>query len=867
MRLWGAWQEAHDRMVSRHRLARERLAWLQQDLHQQGDDDGHASEAARQQRIVAEKASSAAQAVASGWLGDPWSSIAAGGDRYTLGQHLPDAPGFVRIGEGRPVDGATFPMVVPLLEMMHLAIDAPVRDSRVAGLFQSVLTRILAAVPPGDVRVVACDPAGLGRVWAPYRELIETGIITEVTDLEAALAAAEEQVRQARDEPGTPRPHLVLALGGLPAGFGGDHQARLLALAHAGIAAKVYLMVAEWPPKRPGGYGEDPELDTTTQLTAKGRAWEIGNPVRVEARFNFPVVLDPAPPAEVIRMVCGPLAARARADSELSFAELLADPPWQESSADGLSTPVGRKGRTAHVVRFDDATPHWLVGGRSGSGKTIFLLDVLAGLTVRYSPAELALYLLDFKEGVSFVEFTPTPRDPTWIPQAVAVGVESDREYGVAVLRALKTEMGRRAGEMKRAGVSRLADLRTARPDLACPRILAVIDEFQVLFAGNDALAQQAVDLLEEVARKGRSYGVHMVLASQTMSGIPALYTKTEAIFGQFPMRVALAGGGGILDLLNKAADTLTVGTAIINTEAGAAEANTVVRLPYAEPAAVAELRHRLWEHRPRGNPAPAVFVGYNPAHLHDDPSYARLSPKMLRRSVLVGRCVDVGSPTASVVVDATPGRHLAVVGPSTVGADILHAAVASLARQHEPGGARFLLAPLVPAADDAATAAAQQLQADRHDHEVVPLDRLGATLAELSEFTGHSPQKPTYLVLFGADAASPVLAVVGGDSFRTGADNLRIVIQQGPLHGVHVLGWWRGLARFSADVGTNAREDIACLVVLNVPGEELKSFLGQYDLNYAPRRNRALLLDRHAGTATLIVPFVRPGRIDEDEL
>ena len=97
------------------------------------------------------------------------------------------------------------------------------------------------------------------------------------------------------------------------------------------------------------------------------------------------------------------------------------------------------------VLRFNDLTPHWMVGGRSGAGKTAFLINVLYGLGARYSPDELALYLLDFKEGVSFAEFVPTQRDRTWLPHARAVGVESDREYGLAVLRELDAEMTRRS--------------------------------------------------------------------------------------------------------------------------------------------------------------------------------------------------------------------------------------------------------------------------------------------------------------------------------------------------------------------------------------------------------------------------------------
>jgi hypothetical protein len=790
-------------MVFQHRQARRRLADLRAELARSRADGSRDADAAGQQRTIVDRAAAAASAVASGWLGDPWPSIVTTDPRYALGSRDATAgPVYARVGQIRAVDGAAVPMVVPLLGAMHLAIDTGVRDPRVAGLFHGLLTRVLAACAGGSVNVVCFDPASLGRVWAPFNALVEPGVLVEVGGIGDALAAGEAQVRLARQEPATPRPHLLIALGGLPAGFGGRGLARLLALAHAGLAAGVTLIIAEWPPKRPDGRRDGSVLDATIQLTARDDAWLAGS-TGGAAEFNFPIVLDPPPPAHLMAAVCAPLADQARRDSELIFAELLVDPPWQESSADGLATPIGRRGRVPHVVRFDDATPHWMVGGRSGSGKTNFLLDVLAGLTVRYSPTELSLYLLDFKEGVSFTELTPTPRDPTWIPHAVAVGVESDREYGVAVLRALRAEMGRRAGEMKRAGVTRLAELRAARPDTPFPRLLAVIDEFQVLFVGNDALVRQATALLEEIARKGRSYGVHMILASQTMSGIEALTTKTDSIFGQFPMRIALAGGGGVLAGLNTAADGLGVGTAVVNTEGGIAGANTMVRVPYADPAPMTELRHRLWERRPRGNPPPAVFAGYAPQHLDQDPTYRGLDPSAEHRTMLVGRRVDVGSPVAQVPIDATPGRHLAVIGPSPVGADVLHAAVTSLARQHWPGGARFLLAGLVPVADEAVAATGEALGAAGHTAETVSLDALGDTVAVLSSFEGASPGVPTYLVLFGADVASPALAAVRTESFRQGSKDLQTVIQQGPPHGVHVLGWWRASAGSAGTWGT----------------------------------------------------------------
>ena len=171
--------------------------------------------------------------------------------------------------------------------------------------------------------------------------------------------------------------------------------------------------------------------------------------------------LDDDPPAHLVDAVCRELAAHSAAASQVTLADLLPDAGeelWTGDAAEGLGTTVGHDGDTPVVLRFNDLTPHWMVGGRSGAGKTAFLINVLYGLGARYSPDELALYLLDFKEGVSFAEFVPTQRDRTWLPHARAVGVESDREYGLAVLRELDAEMTRRSVAYKRAGVTRFAE-------------------------------------------------------------------------------------------------------------------------------------------------------------------------------------------------------------------------------------------------------------------------------------------------------------------------------------------------------------------------------------------------------------------------
>ncbi|MFY1686753.1 FtsK/SpoIIIE domain-containing protein [Plantactinospora sp. WMMB782] len=768
-----------------------------------------------------------------------------------------------------------FPAVVPLSGGTHLAVDADARDGRVAALLRTLVVRLLAAAPPGSVRVAGLDSAALGATFLPLRVLIEAGAMpppaTTEAEISAVLDAAERHARAAQQAATSGTPELLLLVAAsLP--DGGRELARLAALTHAGPTAGICVLAAGYPP-RSAGLAPPPLGGTTlVRLDPQGYAWigdPPGHPFSSDGTgLAAPVRLDGEPPAGAVAALADRLGEIYRRESSFEFTDLLPARPWAESSGNGLRAVVGRAGREPVICAFDDQTPHWLVGGRTGSGKTVFLLDVLYGLAARYSPDELSLYLLDFKEGVSFTEFVPTGRDPSWIPHARAVGIESDREYGVAVLRELRRELNRRASALKRHGVTKLADLPrdTGRP---VPRIVAVIDEFHVLFAGNDAVAREAVALLEELARKGRSYGIHLVLASQSMSGIEALYGKNDSIFGQFPLRIALPGGGGVLDHLNDAAGALPIGSAIVNPSAGLAAANTVVRFPdaHASGAEVAQLRHELWQARRPGSRPPAVFKGYESVHVEDDPTYRGLVPGGRRPLALVGRTVDVDLTSAMFALDATPGRHLGVVGTSPVGASVLHAATVSLARQHAPGSARFLVAPLVAVADEIAEQTIAELTGAGH-----PVDRLDAAglreeLRKLATQPADGPAAArTFLIGYGMDGASGILGA-RDEQFKSGLDDLQAMLRQGPAYGVHLLGWWRGLRRLSDDIGGSSnRDDIACLVALNVPGGELGMYLGVTDLAYTPRSNRALLVDRHDQRIRLIVPFVQAGHEHDDE-
>ncbi|GIE80580.1 cell division protein FtsK [Actinoplanes philippinensis] len=851
--------------MTAHRRAAGLIADAEAALDRQYDALDHDASPARQRELTA-----GLRRVVDGlpaWLSRPLTDDLLD---HPLGRDAaPDAPLCLKVGDASLGEDREFGAVAPFLGAGHLTVDRDAGDPAVAAWLRGVLVRVLAALPGDALRVLPVDGGGLGSVFVPFQPMIDAGQwAAPATDRDAfrdALATAEQRVSAA--QAGQPRREaLLLAVAALPGDIGERDHDRLAALAYAGPASGVFLLIAGWPPAPPPHAGPPPRLSHTTELFTEQDEWfGMSEPAGDESYSpdgsGFPawLTLDAGAGPEFAARISRRVAESVTAASRTDLAGLLPDRIWQESSADGLSARVGMAGRDPYTLSLDDATPHALIAGRSGGGKTNLLLVLLYALASRYSPGELTLYLLDFKEGVSFAEFTATATDPSWVPHARTVGIESDREYGLAVLRRLEREMNRRAAALKRHGVTKLAQLREAAPDLPMPRILAVIDEFQVLFAGNDRVARSAAGSLESLARKGRSYGIHLILASQTLSGIEALYTKKESIFGQFPLRVALPGGSGILDATNSAADGLAVGAAVVNDAGGYVGGNRVVRFPYAEPDVLNARRRLLWESRPPGGEPPAVFVGYAEAHVVPGPADGPVR-------ALAGLAVDVGSPAASFVLDARPGRHVAALGTSPVGGDIVHAAAFGLAHRHEPGTARFVLACLAPDAGGTRDLIRADLGAAGHAVDEVDAHGLRAVLAGTAT-PGGAGQRPTYLLVLAAETAMPVLAERGPDR-RTGLDDLRTVLREGPGRGVHLLSWWRLPRRFAEAVGGSAgRDDVACLVVVNVVATELGALLGDHTVAWEPRPNRALLIDRHDNRMQLIVPFVQPGRFDTFDL
>ncbi len=175
-----------------------------------------------------------------------------------------------------------------------------------------------------------------------------------------------------------------------------------------------------------------------------------------------------------------------------------------------------------------NAQNHTLICDHSGSGKSNFLHVLIQNLAFYYDPDEVQLFLLDYKEGVEFNAYVADPA----LEHARLVSVASSISYGITFLKWLCDEMQKRADRFKQFNVKDLSDYRKHDE---MPRLIVVVDEFQVLFSDNKST--KAVEgHLNTLLKKGRSYGVHLVLATQTMHGTDI----NRSIMAQIANRIAL---------------------------------------------------------------------------------------------------------------------------------------------------------------------------------------------------------------------------------------------------------------------------------------------------------------------------------------
>jgi hypothetical protein len=221
---------------------------------------------------------------------------------------------------------------------------------------------------------------------------------------------------------------------------------------------------------------------------------------------------------------------------EVPFERVAPEPAawWKQDVTQLLHAPIGRLG--AQGVQYFElgrgTEQHALVAGTTGSGKSTLLHVLILSLAVTYSPDDIQLYLVDFKKGIEFKDYATYQ-----LPHAQVVAIQSEREFGLSVLEGLDRELQRRGDIFRDLGVTSLTEYRQKHPEDKLPRMLLLVDEFQEFFTEDDSIASQVSLILDRLVRQGRAFGMHVLLASQSLTGA---YSMSRSTMDQMAVRIAL---------------------------------------------------------------------------------------------------------------------------------------------------------------------------------------------------------------------------------------------------------------------------------------------------------------------------------------
>ena len=450
-----------------------------------------------------------------------------------LWERRADAPDFMqlRVGLGAvawsppvvsdaPAGGQPDPQLQAVLASAAL-LDAPavadLRPGRVVGvagdavasaaLLRSLVVQAAVLHGPADLRVAVLTSPGRVADWDWVKWLPhaagEAGPMV-AADGEAHAALVEGLLRGGRQLT------LLVDDAAVAAGAGGAALRALLAGEGAAVAALVAAPAVERLPARCTTIVALCDADGTAEVRQAGaggghRVLAAG--VDVAAARRTATVLAGLHDGDGSDAAAD-LPERVTLLELLDLPEVTADAVTARWAAGlGLSAVLGVSTHGPLAVDLVADGPHGLIAGTTGAGKSELLRTLVAGLALTASPDDVTFVLIDYKGGSAFDACAR-------LPHTVGVVTDLDGNLAERALRCLEAELRHRERLLRDAGAGDLDEYRR-RAGTPLPRLLIVVDEFATLVAELGDFVRRLVG----VAQRGRSLGVHLLLATQRPSG------------------------------------------------------------------------------------------------------------------------------------------------------------------------------------------------------------------------------------------------------------------------------------------------------------------------------------------------------------
>jgi len=789
----------------------------------------------------------------------------------------------------------TLPWIMPFLGHRNIYIESNGDDCQSLGLQFAI--HALLQTAPGQLNVTVINP-DLRPEFSSCSRLPDFKMLTKDSEIHAELASLIEEIiqndtllqgkylslvalRKAAQQP-VGRLQLLI-IQDLPKELSRDLSADLIRISRGAPRAGIAILYLNNKAlKKTNSIAiELKQISNFFVLTQDGNNWRSQDAYFEKLLFSFPVLKN-----EELAQRISDIIEDSKNVSVITipFAQIEdTDKQWKESSASNLVFHLGKAGLdTVSVCLGDSVTQQHniLISGAAGKGKSNLLEVMIHSLCTRYSPAELELYLLDFKDGLTFKPYASFA-DSSWLPHSRMLGLESDRDVGLAVLKDLEAERRNRAilfGDST-GGVHDFESYRKHNPEKRLPRIVLIIDEYQKLFDINDEISEEAASLLENLVRQGRACAIHIILASQSISGTVGLLGKEERIYTQFPVRIALQNtvseSYSIFGIGNDAAAKLHVrGEAIINANYGAIDSNQKFTVAYAASAEMKGIRQSFCKDWQTGN-HPIIFAK------KDTVDYSNFIPsvKNWRESVSEGGAVrlpcgvklSINKGVLPITLSNDVGRNVAILGvaedfqaegaipgKSNMAVGMLQGFGVSLALQHPNGDARFVMIDGL-AADIRKNSNTQRwlrlMERFGFPVEVVSAkDAADWLMSFQQEVMSGSDEEDTYIFGFGMDRCSNFMEPsLSGES---GASAFQELLKYG-YEGVHFMCWWSNVSMYKNHIGFSSDGYIGTKILLRMDTDTARDILGPF-VNWSVRDNRAYIHDSSdLATDSVVMPLL----------
>lgn len=441
-------------------------------------------------------------------------------------------------------DGAAFaqgvPVVADLRQCGSLGVSGP-RESAV-GVARGVVVQLIALQSPADLVVCGLVSGDTAADWSwlkwlphtksPYSPISGPHLAADTSAGVRLVAELEELIAQrSAAEQAEPFPSVVVVVeDSAPV-----ERARVVGIAENGPAVGVHVVwVAGSQERLPAACRTYLAIDRASQAVTAGfvSAGSEVTPLVCET-----VSRDEAMAAARALAPVSDAGVRIDDDSDLprgvSFLSLVGsdlahDPAavidrWRESESIvdrslqskrkrrnlSLRAVVGQAAQEPLTLDLRGQGPHALVGGTTGAGKSEFLQSWVLGMAAGYSPDTLTFLFVDYKGGSAFA-------DCITLPHSVGLVTDLSPHLVRRALTSLKAELRHREEILHQKNVKDLLELHQKNDPDAPPSLVIVVDEFAALVQD----VPEFVDGVVNVAQRGRSLGLHLILATQRPSGV-----------------------------------------------------------------------------------------------------------------------------------------------------------------------------------------------------------------------------------------------------------------------------------------------------------------------------------------------------------